>query len=43
MNKKRVAAVTAAAVVILALGGTSVYGFLQTQKYQRNLQYNSAP
>lgn len=40
MNKKKTATVTAVVAIILALGGYAVYGFLQTQKYQRELQYS---
>ena len=40
MTKKKGFAIAAVVLLIVALGGTSVYGFMQADKYKREMQYN---
>lgn len=42
MNHKKAITAAVAAAVILALGGTAVFSYLQTQKYRRELEYSYA-
>lgn len=39
MTKKKGLTIAAIVVLVAALGGTSVYGFLQADKYKREMQY----
>ncbi len=39
MTKKKGFAIAAVVLVVAALGGTAVYGFLQAEKYRRGVQY----
>lgn len=39
MKKKRIVSIAVAVVLILALGGATVYGFVEAERYKRDLQY----
>lgn len=39
MTKKRIFTVIAVALLVVVLGGTTVYGLMQAQKYKRDIQY----